>query len=182
MKKITLLIFAITYSISSFSQQQIALHSAVSITLPTGAKKITKDLALAHVRKLYSDTMAQNSITTPERSENKKYFYTVHNILIQLNGIDTTYDFEKNRLIKLKNGLDGMAKGGGLHTSTIIKGNQNAAVVTKDKIGSTYVISFFCINDANTRILAGTVKYNKEDEAEATSIVNNLLASIKFKD
>ena len=182
MKKVLFLIIAITYSISSFSQQQIALHSGVSITLPAGAQKVTKNVALAQAKKIFIDTMAQNSITTPERSENRKYFYTVHNILIQFTGIDTTYDFEKDHIIKLKRVLDGIAKGGGYHISSIVKGNHNAAVVTRDKLGSTYIIRFFCINDANTRQLGGSIKYNKEDEAEATTILNNLLASIKFKD
>ena len=182
MKKILFLIIAITYSISSFSQQQIALHSGVSITLPAGAQKVTKNVALAQAKKIFIDTMAQSSITTPERSENRKYFYTSKNILIQFTGIDTTYNFEKDRVIKLKKALDGMAKGIIGYTSVIVKGNHNSAVVTKYAIGSTIYNSFICINDANTRQLGGTLKFNKADEAEATTILNNLLDSIKFKD
>ena len=179
MKKITFLLIAIAYSISA-PGQQIALHSGVTIELPAGAKKVTREAALVYARKTYKDTMAQYSLK--HITLNKNYFYTLNNILIELTGADTTYNLEKEKLIKLKASFDEMARWNKSDTATIIKGNHNAAVVTKNIIGNTAFIRFFCINDANTRELNGVIKFNKEDEAEAKKILNDLLAGIKFKD
>lgn len=173
------MIIGILYSFISAGQQTV-INAGVSIELPTNAKRVTKEGALAHVRKIFKDTLALGSIRFG--AENKKYFYTTDNILIELIGTDTTYILKKDKLLAVKNALDEYARSVKTHSSFIKKGNHNATVVTEDVYGKINYYNFFCINDANTRILSGVLKFNDEDKAEATIIFNNLLASIKFKD
>jgi len=178
MKKIIFLLIVVACSFSALGQQT-AINAAVTIELPTNAKKVNGKDALTHVRKIFKDTLALNSVKFDPQN---KYFYTVDNILIELIGTDTTYNLRKDKLLSIKKALDEYARGLKTHSSFIKRGNNNAAVITKDIFNNINYYSFFCVNDANTRVFSGVLKFRNEDQAEATTIFNNLLASIKFRD
>jgi hypothetical protein len=62
---------------------------------------------------------------------------------------DSTYNFEKNRVINLKRGLDEINYGNKTYNSSIKKGNHNAAVIINFVAGNAEYYHFYCYNDNN---------------------------------
>ena len=175
MKKIILITITMFFSLGAISQQ-IRLNDGVSIVFPDGTQKITKKQALDHITKnLNGDKWDLYNVA----DEN---IYKTGNILIFLNAFDTTFKFGESHLLDLKNQLDGLNRGNKSYTSKIKKINNNSIVIINYLKGKIKIYRFYCTNDLNTRSLNGTIKYDPNEEVDATTLLNNLLASIKFKD
>lgn len=170
MKKIVFLIMAVIYSLSTIAQQ-VALNDRVSIELPAGARKITRDEGMTHVgKKFNNDKMALTSI----RLIRAGHLYKVDDILISLNVFDKKPKVPVTYLSDLKKGLDIITKRGDAshYTSNLKKINNNSVLITNDMQGKVGYYSFDYLNADNTQEITGTLHYHKDD----------LLNSIKFKD
>lgn len=179
MKKTIFLTVAFIYSLTTMAQR-VALNDGVSIEIPVGAEQITKEKALAHAGKRFNnDRMALGSVT----DIHAKYIYKVDDILVSLVVFDTPVKVKETHLSELKKGMDAMSAGSNSHyTSTLEKVNNNSILIINYRGGNVGYYHFYCYNDNNTREITGALHYHKDDAAEAQSVLENLLNSIKFKD
>ena len=178
MKKILLFSIALIYSLS-VKAQKVQLNEGVSIKLPANAQSITKEQALAHAfKKFNNDKLVLDSYT----QINPKYVYLIDEIALFLFVTDKTHKYESDRAIKSKESLDETNSSNKTYTSYIEKGDHNSAVVINYKAGKAEYYHFYCFNNNCTRVMTGKLEFDSADKSEATTILNDLLASIKFKD
>jgi len=179
-KKIFFLIVTVLYSLSSMGQQ-VALNNGVSIDIPAHAQTITKGEAVAHAAKKFNnDESALKSVN----NIHTKYIYKIDDILISLNVFDETTKISNAYLSDLKKGHDILAKKAELtdYTSSLRKINNNSVLTITHIFNNVVYCNFYCLNANNTREITGALHYHKNDAAEAQSVLEKLLNSIKFKD
>jgi|GEM_PF-2647861 len=178
MKKIIFLISAVLYSLASVGQQ-VALNNEVSINIPKEAKKITKEEALAHAgRRFNSDKYVLKSIN----DRTTRYTYKVNDILVSLTVFDHMAKVKEGFLSENKKGLDAMNSSNKTYTSSLQKINNNSVLIMNYIAGEVEYYRFVCYSPDNSKEMTGVLEFDKIDKNEATSILNHLLNSIKFKD
>ena len=178
MKKIIFLSVIVFCNLFGYSQQMV-FNDAVGIQLPDNAQKITTVQALEHINKKFNTDKLAISHT---KDDYTPYRYKVNDVLIALYLFDATYKVNSNYIVNAKKGLDEMNYSNKTYVSTIKKGNHYSTVITNFKAGNIEYYHFYCVNDNNTHQINGRLEFNISDKDEATTILNNLLASIKFKD
>ncbi len=179
MKKIIFLIAAILFSLNTFAQQ-VALTDAISIDIPMGAQKITKEQVIAYVIKKFNPEklILDNYTDLPAR-----HSYKIDDVLVLLNPFDSTkVELRKGYMLSLKKGLDEMNHGNSTYTSSFKKVNNNSVVIINYIAGNIEYYHFYCRNVNNARALNGTIQFDQADKDKATAILEHILNSIKFKD
>jgi hypothetical protein len=178
-KKLIFLIAPLIFSVTTLAQR-VALNDGVSIEIPVGAEQITKEKALAHVgKKFNNDKMTLRSIT----NIHARYIYKVDDVLVSLVVFDTPVKVNATHLSELKRGMDAMSAGSNSHYTSILKKvNNNSILIVNYLAGKVGYYHFYCYNDNNTREITGVLHYHVDDAAEATTVLDNLLDSVKFKD
>jgi hypothetical protein len=176
MKKIFFLVFSVIYSISAVGQQTITLNNLVSVTLPKGVEKVSKEQAITHVNTKFHTTnkMLVNLIST----RNKASIYKIDDVLVSL--FTDNHSVQSGHLLKIKKGFDEMSAIDKTYTSTLKKINNNSVLIMSSIRGGTGRYNFTCYNSSNTKATTGIIEFNNEDRDEASNILNQILNSIKF--
>jgi len=174
LKKIIFISITILFSLVAIGQQ-IKLNDGVCITLPGGTQKITKEQALYHI------TNDLNGDKWDLYNVSDENLYKIGNMLIFFSSFNTTFKFNESHLSDLKDQLDGLNKENKSYTSKIEKVNNNSIIIINYKKGRINIYRFYSINDNNTRSLNGTIKYNPNEQEEATTVLNNLLQVLTLR-
>jgi hypothetical protein len=183
MKRLTLILIGLVYSISCFAQK-IALNDTVSINLPKATETLTRDRFSASVTEKfnYSRIAVEHVPNKNERTDNK-HFYEVGDILIKLTHGKRRLKDKDNYLSETKKGLDAAFNLGGntnKYTSVIKSINGNSVLITYHEIEDVGYYEFFCNDTTNTLALNGALQFKLSDKDKATKILNDLLVSIEF--
>jgi hypothetical protein len=180
MKKIIFILLFAIYSIAVLAQQPTISNNSVRVRLPMGAQELSRELALDHlVNRLHGDKA--DSIATGYGTS--KNHYKVGDILIQVKAPDTTYSFTESQVLKMKKTQDAFAEYNKTYISDIRKEKGFSALVV-NFVGSAHIeiYSFYCVNDANNKVVSGRLSFKPSDKAAATKTLNDLLAGINFKE
>lgn len=180
MKKILFIITGILFSLNTFAQR-ISLNKSISVDIPKGGQKITKEQAIIHARTKFNNNkiILGHFANTPVGNR----LYKIDNVVITLNPFDTTkVKLRKGYALLIKNGVDEMAHGDPTYKSSLETINNNTVVITNSIYENAGYYYFYCFNANNTREMTGSLVYDKADKDKATAILNHILNSIKFKD
>jgi len=176
MKKISILIISIIYSLCAIAQQT-PLNDLVSISIPKEAKKLTKENLKSAV------TSKAKHFPEIDRKRSIGDFYQVNDILIQLNG--AIVPIKKNYLEETKKGdaeissLDGSLPP---HYESSIKAINNYRVLVITYANpNVSCYRFYSISNTNDAALNGVLEFKESDRGQAKEILDKMLKSIKFK-
>jgi len=87
---------------------------------------------------------------------------------------------EKNYLLDLKKGLDEMAKKNKDYKSTLKKNENNQVLLISHINKGTRYYDIYASNNNNTHALNASIQFNQSDAAEATKLLNEILAGMNF--
>jgi len=159
--------------------QQVKLNDGVSINLPDRVEKLNKEQAISHARQKFNNNkIVLNSIDR----RSFRHIYKVDDVLITLFVFDTTFKAKDGHIAELKKGLDGMSRGDKTYTSFLKTINNNSVLILNHIAIDVEYYNFYCYNANNTRVITGILEFNIADKDKATTILNDIINSIKFKD
>jgi hypothetical protein len=183
MKKLSLIIIGIVYSISCFGQK-IALNDTVSIELPKQAIPLNRDGFEASVNENFSySKLALNSVPKKNERLYNKHFYKVGDILIKLTHGKRRLTGKEDYLTDTKKQLNALfsLNGNSNNNSSVIKTfNNNPVLIIYYEMENVGYYDFYCYNFTNTFALNGRVQFKLPEKDKATKILNDLLNSIQF--
>lgn len=175
MKKISILIIGILYCFTAMSQQ-ISMSDIVSIKLPKGIEKLTKE-------KFRSTVMSSAQRSAIDTKIGKGDFYKLNRGLMVLYSIQGITP--KNYLEQAANGLKAMSSLSGdlppNYKSEIKAINNYRVLVVQYDSESLHVYRFFAVNNTHTNSLNGIMEFNISEKDKETAILDEMLKSIKFK-
>ncbi|MDB5003599.1 MAG: hypothetical protein JWQ34_1824 [Mucilaginibacter sp.] len=167
MKKLTLFITCILFSITCLAQQMDLTYA--TINPPKGMVKMSSTDVLtfttAHFKK--NETLKAFVI------KNAKDVYKVDNVLVLFNCQTRTP--QDPSLAKTQEFL------APLGTTTLTTVDDKQILVLLQNYEGVMVYRYFCTNKANTRMAAGLIQFEPADQAKAKGILEGLLKSVKFK-
>ena len=180
MKKATILVLAIMYSLASMGQQRI-LSDVVNITLPKNSEKLTKeklkstDQPSAHINPRRVPVIDKNG---------KGDYFKVNGILMQLNAgyANNSKDYleDTQAVFKEMAGLSGSLPPN-YHSQIKNINNFKVLIIYKDESENVGSYSFFSVNNSKTSALNGIMEFNKSQKDKATAILDEMLKSVTFK-
>jgi hypothetical protein len=177
MKKLSLLIVGLTFSLFCFGQNTVALSDAAKLDLPDGMQKISRDDAMAFASKQFNNEPIVMRSIAKRKIQN---IYRVKNVLVSLHTENKSTD--GGHLAQLKKGLDELSSRDPTYSSNLKKINNNSVLIENYIVGSVGYYRFFLFNANNTRSIAGILEFNKTDKDEATATLNHILQTASLKE
>lgn len=178
MKKINLIILALLISVALVAQQT-SLTNIVTIKLPEGAEPLSKEQLITFVK-------GKQAYSQEDRKNIKGELYKINTMILELNPHQG--NVSKDRLEKLKSGLDALARLDGMifsnYTSEIKTINNYRVLVIHDEGQNWAYYSFFSINNSGTCSLNGRLEYDKSirsNREKAENTLHAMLKTIHFK-
>jgi uncharacterized protein YcfL len=174
MRKNIIILKLLLLLVSCSTSKELIKLEHVSLKLPTGTKKNTKE-QLNPLNKRDEIVMEYKNI------------YRVHeDIIITTPNSAPKHKIEKNYLLERKKLIDGLVRENNLDEASQYKSyietvNNNEVLITY-KFYDYGKYSFSIINKDNTQSFMGTITFeNKSNYEKATKILNDLIKSVKFK-
>lgn len=167
MKKLTLFITRILFSITCLAQQ---IDLTYATTNPPKAMvkmqaNAVSAFTAAHFKK--NETLKAFVI------KNAKDVYKVDNVLVLINCQTSTS--QDPSLAKTQEFL------APLGTTTLATVDDKQILILLQNYEGVMVYRYFCANKANTRMVAGLIQFEPVDQVKAKGILDGLLKSVKFK-
>jgi cell division protein ZapA (FtsZ GTPase activity inhibitor) len=169
------LLLIITLLISScIAQAQNEIEKIASYDVPQGTEKPDKQKFQSYV--------ANRKKTVINPKSTKGVFYKIGNILININAEEV--NAKTNILGEKKKQYDQLYSelGSAVKYSSEIKTINGIKTLIQlvNRPENNYFF-FTAVNKTNNKIFGGTVEFDKVDESKAATILNHIIASIKFK-
>lgn len=158
-------------------QQAITLNDLVSITLPTGAEKVSIEQAITHVNSKFHTT--NHTLVDLITTRNKASIYKIDDVLVSL--FTDNHSVQPGHLSEIKKGFDEMSASDQSYTSSLKTINGNSILILNYIRGSNGRYNFYSYNSSNTKAVTGIIEFNNSDKDEASDILNQILNSIRFK-
>ena|ERR1700744_5791982 len=175
MKK-TILLIAVVICIQVCKAQRIIINDVVNIKVAKDARLVNKEDAIDFAnKKFHNEKNALDNV----KDLTKNNTYIIDDVLISL--FHGTTKRDGSYLLELKKGLDAMNERDKSYSSFIKTVNANNVLVTNDTWRGVGYYRFFCYNGSYTHNLRGVLEYDSAEKDKATSILNDILANVKFK-